>query len=94
MTDTERIMTRLNDLESLLRDVQNWRDPRNTQARIETIAGNLDNMTRAVGQLTCRVKEIEVRQIPCMVVETEPQAMCSATEPAKPKRAYTRRSKE
>lgn len=94
MTDTERIMTRLNDLESSLRDVQNWRDPRNTQARLETIAGNLDDLTRAVGQLTSRVKEIEGRQIAGMVVETEQQASYSAAEPAKPKRAYTRRSKE
>jgi hypothetical protein len=59
MSEMENVVTRLNDIESSLRDVQNWRDPRNTNARIETIANNLEGIAKAVGVLTQKMAELE-----------------------------------
>lgn len=59
MSEMENVVTRLNDIESSLRDVQNWRDPRNTNARIETIANSLEGISKAVGVLTQKVAALE-----------------------------------
>lgn len=59
MSEMENVVTRLNDIESSLRDVQNWRDPRNTNARIETIVNNLEGISKAVGVLTQKVAALE-----------------------------------
>lgn len=88
----EDLAVRVANLESMLRDIQGWRDPKFTVAKINTAYNQIADQQRLISNLTARVKSLEDKKEP-QVFETHDVSTKIPGTPEEPKakRTYKKR---